>query len=261
MRNHSPGICLALAITFICGARATAQSKKPSRPAKTAASIRTPDFSGVWMEDRPPATGLQYWVYEFNVEEPPMTPWGEEQYKASKSSFGAHPYPLEQTNDPVYNGCSPPGVPRVFIHPFPLKIVQVPGEVIMLFEYDSMRREIYTDGRPHDTNLGPSWMGDSIGHWEGDTLVVDTVNFNDKTWIDRVGHTHTDALHLVERIRRVNHDHLLDDITIEDPKTYSKPWTAHMDFLLRPKWRLEEQFCEDGESFQNLEKKETTPGK
>ena len=131
----------------------------------------------------------------------------------------------------------------------------------MLFEYDSLRRQIFTDGRAHDTSLGPSWMGDSIGHWDGDTLIVDTVNFNDKTWIDRVGHPHTDALHLVERIRRINHGHLLDDITIEDSKAYSKPWTVHLDFLLRPKWTLAEQFCEDIENFQDLEKKETSPGK
>jgi len=212
------------------------------------------------MADRPPATGLLYWVYEFNVEEPPMTAWGEAQYKASKSSFGAHPYPLAETNDPVYHGCFPPGLPRVLYSSLPLKIVKAPGELIMLFEYDSLRREIYTDGRAHDTSLGPSWMGDSIGHWQGDTLVVDTVNLNDKTWLDRVGHPHSDALHIVERFRRINHDHLLDDITIEDPKTYTKPWTAHLDFLLRPKWTLAEQFCEDGETFQDLEKKEITPG-
>ena len=261
MRIHSLGISIALAMAFICCPAVSAQDKQPSKPAKSPHSGQTPDFSGVWMADRPPATGLLYWVYKFNVEEPPMTAWGEAQYKASKSSFGAHPYPLAETNDPVYHGCFPPGLPRVYIHPFPLKIVQAPGEVIILFEDDSLRREIYTDGRPHDTSLGPSWMGDSIGHWEGDTLVVDTVNLNDKTWLDRVGHRHSDALHVVERFRRINHDHLLDDITIEDPKTYTKPWTAHLDFLLRPKWTLAEQFCEDGETFQDLEKKEITPGK
>jgi hypothetical protein len=261
MRNHSPRICLALAITFISCPHVAAQSKKASPIAKKAApSGRTPDFSGVWMQDQPPATAMQYWVYELRVEEPPMTTWGEAQLKAARSSFGAHPYPLAETNDPVYKSCFPPGVPRIYTHPFPLQILQTPEQIVMLFEYDSMRRNIYIDGRPHDTSLGPSWMGDSIAHWEGDTLVVDTINLNDKTWLDRVGHPHSDALHLTERFRRMN-DHLLDDITIEDPKAYTKPWTAHLDFLLRPKWRLEEQFCEEGETFQNLEKKETTPEK
>jgi hypothetical protein len=213
------------------------------------------------MQDHPAATGLQYWVYQFNREEPPMTAWGEAQYKAAKSSFGSHAYPIAETNDPVYHGCFPPGVPRVFINPTPMLIVQAPGEIIMLFEDDAMWRQIFTDGRSHETRFGPSWMGNSIGHWEADTLVVDTVNFNDKTWIDRVGHPHSDALHLIERIRRINHDHLLDDITIEDPKAYAKPWTAHLDFQLKPTWTLAERFCEENESFQDIDKKETTPEK
>ena len=104
MRNHSLGIFFALAMAFICCPAVSAQDKQPSKPAKTPHSGQTPDFSGVWMADRPPATGLLYWVYEFNVEEPPMTAWGETQYKASKSSFGAHPHPLAETNDPVYHG-------------------------------------------------------------------------------------------------------------------------------------------------------------
>src|SRR6202049_1574710 len=219
MRNRSLGITLALAIVFSCSPAAFTQSKKTSSPAKGQHTGQTPDFSGIWMQDHPPATALQTWVYEFNPEEPPMTAWGEAQFKAAKSSFGAHPFPLEETNDPVYHGCFPPGVPGVFAHPFPLQIMQAPGEVVMLFEYDSLRRHIYTDGRPHDTSLGPSWMGDSIGRGGGGTLVVDTTNFNDKTWLDRVGHPHSDGLRLVERSRRISHDHLLDDITIEDPQT------------------------------------------
>jgi len=103
-------------------------------------------------------------------------------------------------------------------------------------------------------------MGNSIGHWEGDTLVVDTVNFNDRTWIDRIGHPHSDQLHAIERFRRTAPDHLVDDITIDDPKAYTKPWTAHLEFKLRP-WKLTEQFCEDGESFLGLEKKEASQGK
>jgi hypothetical protein len=261
MRNYSLSITLALAIALSCWPAAFAQTPPPSKAAPAAAPRHTPDFSGVWMQDHAPATALDYWVYEFSPQEPPMTAWGLAQYKAAKPSFGAHAYPLEQTNDPIYHSCIPPGMPRIFLHPLPMEIVQGPSEVVMLFEYDSIRRQIYTDGRAHDTSLGPLWMGDSIGHWEGDTLVVDTVNLNDKNWIDRVGHPHSEALHVVERIRRVNHDHLLDELTIEDPKAYTKPWTAHMDFLLRPKWTLGEQFCEDQESFQTVEKAATKPGK
>jgi hypothetical protein len=263
MRNHPWGIAFALAITLICLSTASRQAKQPSKASMVPDSAQARDLSGVWMQDRPrPATVRErYWIYEFTLEEPPMTGWGEAQYKATKSSFGPHPYPLAETNDPLYHSCVPPGLPRIYLHPFPMQIVQAHGEVIMLFEYDSIRHQIFTDGRPHDTALGPSWMGDSIGHWEGNVLVADTVNFNDKTWLDRMGHPHSDALHLIERIRRVDHDHLVDDLTIEDPKAYTKPWTAHLDFLLRPNWTLGEQFCEDEESFQTFDKKAATPEK
>jgi hypothetical protein len=263
MRNHQLGIAFALGIVLTCSPAASAQSKRPAKAAKAPSSAQARDLSGVWMLDRPRLQTVveRYWIYEFIPEEPPMTAWGAARYKATKSSFGTHSFPLAETNDPIFRNCSPTGFPRIFTHPFPMQVVQTPGEVIMLFEWDSTRHEIFTDGRPHNTALGPLWMGDSIGHWEGDTLVADTVNFNDKTWLDRVGHPHSDALHVVERIRRVNHNHLLDDITIEDPKAYTKPWKAELNFLLRPTWTLGEQFCEDQETFLDIEKKETTPAK
>src|SRR2546427_429563 len=117
------------------------------------------------------------------------------------------------------------------LHRRPMEIIQLSNEVIMMFEYARLVRHIYTDGRPHDKFLDPPlWMGDSIGKWEGDTLVVDVIGFNDKTWLDRIGHPHSDALHVVERIRRVDHGTLEDDITIDDPKAYKKPWTIQSTF-------------------------------
>jgi hypothetical protein len=263
MRKHPLEIALAFAIVLSLSSTAFAQTKQPSGSSKVPNSDPVHDLSGVWMLDRPrPLTVVErFWMYELNQDEPPMTAWGEAQYKAAKSSFGTRSYPLAETNDPIYHTCTPPGFPRIILHPFPMQVVQSPGEVIMLFEYDSIRHQIFIDGRPHDTALGPLWMGDSIGHWEGDTLVADTVNFNDKTWLDRVGHPHSDALHVVERIRRANHDHLIDDITIDDPKAYTKTWSAHLDFLLRPKWTLAEQFCEDQGSFEDIENNETKPAK
>ncbi len=260
MRNLLLGIILGLAIILTGSASASAQGSKPAAAAKDMNASQTPDLSGVWMRDAPPATAMQYWIYELNEEEPPMTPWGLAQFKAAKSSFGSHMYPLEETNDPVLRKCFPPGVPRVYMHPFPFQIIQTPGEVVMLFEVDSLRREIYTDGSPHDPSLVPLWMGNSIGYWDGDTLVVDTDNFNDRTWLDRIGHPHSDQLHVIERFRRTAPDHLIDDITIDDPKAYTKPWTARLEFKLRP-WKLTEQFCEDAESFTGLEKKEASPEK
>src|SRR5579864_2731967 len=247
MRIHRFGVALALTIALYSSSKVSAQSKPQTKAPATATSDQARDLSGVWFDDRPRpvTTNERYWIFKFNAEEPPMTAWGQAQYDATKSSFGTRAYPLAETNDPLYHTCTPPGLPRVYLHPFPIQIVQTPGEVIVLFEYDSMRHQIFTDGRAHETALGPQWMGDSIGHWEGDTLVTDTVNVNDKTWLDRMGHPHSDQLHVVERIRRVDHDHLINDITFEDPKAYSKPWTAHMTYALHPKWTLGEQFCED----------------
>jgi hypothetical protein len=263
MRNQNRGMALvsALAVAFSFAVTAFSQEKKSSAAAKAPHSDQARDLSGVWFDDhsRPNSVMERYWIYKFTLEEPPMTVWGQAQFDAAKSSFGSHPYPLMQTNDPIYHTCTPPGFPRIYLHPFPFQIVQTPGEVIVLFEYDSMRHQIFTDGRQHDTALGPQWMGDSIGHWEGDTLVTDTVNVNDKTWLDRMGHPHSDQLHVLERIRRVDHDHLVNDITFEDSKAYSRPWTAHMTYALHPKWTLGEQFCEDQNSFEDIESNEVKP--
>lgn len=260
MGNRSLRLLLGVLLAMVCALVLPAQEKKSEPAVKSASSAPVRDLSGVWMRDAPPATALQYWIYELNQEEPPMTPWGLAKFKEVKSSFGAHQYPIEETNDPVLRKCNPPGVPRVYMHPFPFQFIQTPGEIVMLFEVDSLRREIYTDGKPRDAGLVPLWMGSSIGTWEGDTLVVDTINFNDKTWIDRIGHPHSDQLHVIERFRRPDHDHLTDDITVDDPKAYTKPWTAHLEFKLRD-WKLTEQFCEDGESFLGLENKEAKPDK
>ena len=263
MRNHALGIALALAVVLSCSPAATPQTKQPSVAPNAPGSDPAHDLSGVWFDDHPrPITVQQrYWAYTFSVEAPPMTPWAQAQFNAAKPSFGPHAYPLKESTDPLYHTCAPIGFPIAFLYPLPMQIVQTPGEVIMLFEWDSLRHQIFTDGRPHDTSLGPLWMGDSIGHWEGDTLVADTVNFNDKTWLDRMGHPHSDALHVVERIRRVDHDHLVDDITIDDPKAYTKPWTAHLPYVLKPKWTLAEQFCEDEQSFQTIDNEEVAPAK
>ena len=222
-----------------------------------------PDLSGVWgrivsAESRP------YYLHAFQPTEPPMTPWGEAKYKETKPSFGERGVPVEQTNDPVYNGCHPPGLPRAYLHPFPIQIVNVPGrEVIILYEYDHLVRHVYTDGRPHNnTATGPTWMGSSIGKWEGDTFVVDTIGFNDKTWIDRLGHPHSEELHLVERFRRIDATTMEIGLTIDDPKAYTKPWTVQLRYTLRPpEWRILELVCEDDATFTDFEKIAAAPAK
>jgi len=186
-----------------------------------------------------------------------MTPWGEARFNAAKPNGNNSPraVSLAETNDPIYK-CFPPGVPRIYSVRLgaPFEIMQVPGRVVMIFEYDHFVRQIYTDGRQHPTDLNATWMGDSVGKWEGNTLVVDTVGFNDKTWLDALGHPNSDALHLVERIRRISHEAMIDDMTIDDPKAYTKPWTAHTVFELKPDWNLAEYVCEDFLNFDDLQK-------
>jgi len=112
-----------------------------------------------------------------------------------------------------------------------MQIVQNPEYVTMLFEYMRLWRAIPTDGRKHPENLPPSFMGDSVGKWEGDTFVIDTIGLNDRTWLDTAGHQHTDNLHVIERMRRTP-DTILYEYTIDDPKMYAQPWKQER--VLRP---------------------------
>jgi hypothetical protein len=116
----------------------------------------------------------------------------------------------------------------------------------MVFETGNAIRQIWMDGRGHPDDLDPSWMGHAIGHWEGATLVVDTVGLTDKSWLDTAGHPHSDTLHVVERIRRVDHDTLENTLTFDDPKTYTRTWTSTIIYKLRADWSLKEDVaCED----------------
>ena len=195
------------------------------------------DLSGVWMRQQP-GNGFS------DAPPPPLTTWALERFAANRPTVG--PHAALDANDPTL-GCAPPGVPYVLAVPTPFELVHAGGEVIQFFEYNHFVRRIHTDGRPHPGDLRATgayeWMGHSIGRWEGDTFVIDTVGFNDATWLDRLGHPHSDALHLIERLRRVNHDTLEYGVTIEDPKAYAAPWTGRITFTLRPDWEILEHVC------------------
>jgi len=111
---------------------------------------------------------------------------------------------------------------------------------VIVFEDDNMVRQIYTDGRKHPDSLELTWEGNSVGHWEGNALVVDTVGFRPETWIDDNGHVHSDKLHMVERIQRIDFNTLQIDLTLDDPKALEKPWTEHIFRKLRPDWDIRE---------------------
>ncbi|MGH9680905.1 MAG: hypothetical protein ACRD4Y_13230 [Candidatus Acidiferrales bacterium] len=247
-------VLLAMLLPFSSGLHAQMSDvRTPS-----AAPEHVPDLSGVW-EMHMPAKDRKWSIYSFVPFIPEMTPWGKAQYEAARPSWG--PHAVTDSTDLVNPttgkdvGCFPTGVPRIYVHPFPFEIVQIPGRVIQLFEFNHFVRQIYTDGpHKHAEYVDPTWMGDSIGWWEGDTLVIDSTGFNTKTWIDRAGLPHSDQLHVIERISRPSHDTLLVQIAIDDPKTYTKPFSGELTYQLEPSWRLTEMICEDNVTFNELKK-------
>jgi hypothetical protein len=144
-------------------------------------------------------------------------------------------------DDPV-NKCLPMGVPR--LSTYPQKFVQTPSQIIILDEGDIHTfRIVYLNGRQHPAEVNPTWYGDSVGRWDGDTLVVDTVGFNDRTWLDAAGHPHTDQLHVTERYKRPEMNTLLREVTVEDPGAYTKPFTLEGSFKLLSNREIRERYC------------------
>ena len=212
---------------------AGAQNTPHPNPVKSRASAIHPDLSGVWFIDEYHRTILP-------KEDPPFQPWAKE-LLAKRDYDNTHHDP-DIAIDPTEK-CIPPGTPRIMFQPFPWEIVYARDRILIIFEYQALLRQIFIDGRKHPDDLEPTYMGHSIGKFEGDTLVVDTVGFNDKTWLDPMGLPHSDAMHLTERIRRVDHDTLVDEYTIDDPKAYTQPWKASRTFKLKPDWQIKEYVC------------------
>jgi len=174
-----------------------------------------PDLSGIWKS--PGGKYLFNLAADLKPGDAPMQPWAAALLKERLA--GAHAAEESDTN------CLPQGVPKINVAPMPFKIVQNPDEVIILYEAFGIYRQIFMDGRELPKDPNPSWMGYSVGKWDGDALVVDTSGFNGKTWLDHGGHPATDALHVTERIRRPDFGHLTIEVTIDDPKAYTRPWT------------------------------------
>ena len=164
-----------------------------------------------------------------------MTPWGKALYDQRQGNL---------SKDDPEGVCLPPGVPRASGVPYPEKIYQTPDALVILYESRTMFRQIFLDGRKTIPNPQPTWMGYSTGRWDGDVLVVQTEGFNDKTWLDATGKPHSEAMHLTERFRRPDLGHLNVDLTIEDPKALTKPYSFTRSFTLAPTWELQEYVCQ-----------------
>jgi hypothetical protein len=230
---------------------------KLSAPTPRAADGR-PDLSGLWQTESAPPEMLerlipgptngageeplsQYFInilFDFKPEDAPLLPAAAASFEQRAKDFS--------TESPLSH-CLPEGMPLVEMAPAPYKIIQTSGLTLMLYERDTTFRQVHTDGRKLPDDPQPSWLGYSVGKWDGDSLVVDSNGFNDRGWLDARGHTHSEALHMTERFRRVDFGHMELRITIDDPKTYSRPFSIQLKQHLIPDSDLLESFCAENE--------------
>jgi hypothetical protein len=193
-----------------------------------------PDLNGVW--DRPYVPDMtRNGRGQQGFADLPFTPSGLENWKS-----------YDPANGDYTGSCMPFGLSRSINSPYPMQIVQNDKYVALLFEQSTWFHAIPTDNRPHPQGdaLNPTWFGHSVGRWEGDTLVVDTVGFNGYTRLDTIGHPHSDALHLIQTFRRTDAGQIAYTITVDDPKTYTKPWKNERIFTLS-QGELIEYSCEE----------------
>jgi hypothetical protein len=224
-----------------------AAGQTPAAPAYT--PPRTPDghpnLQGIWQVINTAAWDIQDHSAQLGIPagqgvvEGNEIPYRPEALKKKQQNLANR-----QTLDPETK-CYLPGVPRVTYMPYPFQIVQSRDQVTILYEYIHPIRYVYMNGKPHPPGHIDWWMGDSRGRWEGNTLVVDVIHFNEDTWFDRAGNFHSDALHVVERYTPTGPDHMLYEATIEDPKVFTRPWKMSMTLYRRkePNGELLEYEC------------------
>jgi hypothetical protein len=198
-----------------------------------------PDLSGIWRgpEDK--------YFRDLAADGPaaPMLPWAEALFKQRHDNLEKG-HPSER--------CLGHGVTDYDAAATPRRIIQTPGIIAILFESYNHYRQIFLDGRPLPKPTQPSYLGYSIGKWEGDTLVVDTTGFNDQGWLDMEGHPQTESTHITERFRRRDFGHIDLQLTIEDPAAYTKPWTSNLHLTFLPDEELIEDVCDNERDAQHL---------
>jgi hypothetical protein len=200
----------------------------------------TPDLTGVYGSAGLPA----------GTTPPPLKP-GAEKYRIVRGADDIR----GRTTLTTGNDCKPLGIPQTYITPYPFQIIQLPKQIVIIYEYPNAIRWIPTDGRPHDVDPDPTWMGSSVARWDGDTLVVDAIGFNDKTEVH--GFMHTDALHVVERFRLLPDGNLQYQVTVDDPNVWQTPWAIPArTFARRPELENVSEFvCESTVDYQRLFKR------
>jgi hypothetical protein len=227
MLNRSIGAIVALTVALaspIAFAQSEQKGKASNKP------FDPHDLSGYWDITKIglPAGALN----ETSNNRPPMTPAGQEKFRKTRTQYGAKSLGSgvikneKDSNDPI-RWCDPTGFPRIMWNPTPpgMKFAQAGDEVIQFFQNNRVWRDIWTDGRqlPGD-DADSRWYGYAVGHWDGDTFVVNSNNFTDTSWLDQYGSPHSDQMSVEERYRRLDHDHLEMVLTITDPMMYTAPW-------------------------------------
>ena len=233
----------ALAMLFAISPVMFAQSAAPSSAPKNQPAFDPRDLSGQW------SGGLGGGLH--SVGQPPtMLPEAKARFDANTAELKVAGATI--TVDPTFS-CEPPGVPRIYdLGSSLVEVYQAkdrPDRIFLFYEVIHTWRTIWMINRPMPDNGGvPRALGYSLGHWEGNDLVVDTTGFADWGWINRSGYPHSDALHVVERFHRPDLGHLRLDVTLNDPKAYAQPWKMAIDFTLKSDWDFAESFCRPSES-------------
>ena len=229
-----------LAAGLGCGAATGAPPNTAAFTPGTVPPANQPDISGDWV-----VTNFDPQGKTIDGKDPPLQKWARDiADERFRTAAKGHPFPDTETL------CLTAGMPRIMFGPgsgAPIEILQTQGQVTLLFEVMHNMRFIYLTSKHSSLDdIDPSYHGESIGHWEGDTLVVDTIDLTDKTTIDKYGIPHSDALHLVERIRRTGRDALEDVVTMTDPKAFTAPWVYRATYTRAPAGtRVQEFFCDN----------------
>ena len=240
---------IALVAMGFAFSRAPAQNTPKSQ---TEVSANIPDLSGVWNRKVVRSASGVYAdefggvpLLGFMKQEPPLQGEALEAFRANRKGVTDARLKGRDELDPLV-ACFPPGPTRIFAEPRPFEIRQTPQTVYILSELDHWVRRIYVNGT-EPNGFPPTWMGYSVGKYNGNTFVVDTRDVDDRTWVDGLGTPHSDALHVVERYRRLNHDTLEVEFTFEDSKAYTKSWSGKKVFQLEPAGfqMKDEVICED----------------
>jgi hypothetical protein len=213
-----------------------------------------PDFSGLWQ--RPYTPDMSITATDLNGKQYPLENPAADNGKAKGGGRGPRLLPYTEKgaanwkaytpDQGDYTGaCLPFGLMRSMNSPDPIQVMQSKEYLSLLYEQNTWFKVFPLDGRAHDPKKTSTWFGDSIGHWEGDTLVVDTTNFNGRTRLDTIGHPHSDALHIIERFQRPDLGHINYEVIVDDPKVYTEKWKNVRTFNLRPDWEIMEYSCEE----------------